>query len=119
MRPRIRVKRIYEPAEAADGTRVLVDRLWPRGVRRDEGRFDRWLKEVAPSPALRTWYGHDLDRWEEFAARYRAELEDEAHAGPLRELRDLAQQGPLTLLTATRDVSRSAAAVLAESLRGG
>lgn len=112
----VRIKRIYEPAASDDGIRVLVDRLWPRGVRKDEGRYDLWLKDVAPSPALRTWYGHDPDRFEDFARRYRAELEDEAHAAALARLRELVSLGRVTLLTATKDPSISAAQVLAEVL---
>lgn len=110
----VRVKRIYDPADPADGRRVLVDRLWPRGVAKAAAQLDDWLRDVAPSSGLRTWYGHEPSRFEEFARRYRAELDG---AGPLLDgLR--ATTGPLTLLTATRDVEHSGAAVLAAVLRG-
>lgn len=112
----VAVKRIYEPASRGDGHRVLVDRVWPRGVRRQDAAVDLWLKEVAPSTALRRWYGHDPARFTEFADRYRAELADPDRAQALARLRELAGGGPLTLLTATRDPALSQAAVLADLL---
>jgi uncharacterized protein YeaO (DUF488 family) len=116
---RVNIKRIYDPPAQDDGQRVLVDRLWPRGVRRAEARLDGWLREVAPSDELRRWYGHDLARWEAFAARYRAELADAAHQEALARLRELAQRGPLTLLFAAKDGEHSEAQVLRQVLEEG
>ena len=113
----IRVRRIYEPPLPDDGARVLVDRLWPRGVRKAAAALDLWLKEVAPSAPLRRWFGHDPARWAEFATRYRAELA--ANAGALEPLRERARAGSLTLLHAARDRVHNHAVVLADCLRGG
>jgi uncharacterized protein YeaO (DUF488 family) len=95
---------------------VLVDRLWPRGLRKDAAALDHWCQDVAPSTELRKWYGHDPDRFDEFAARYRAELDDPDRAAALASLRRLRRQRRLTLLTATRDADHSHAAVLAAVL---
>ncbi|QRP50750.1 DUF488 family protein [Amycolatopsis sp. FDAARGOS 1241] len=114
----VRVARVYEPAGPADGTRVLVDRLWPRGVRKGALEFSEWCKEVAPSPELRTWYGHAPERFDEFAARYRVELEAPARAAVVARLKSIARAGNLTLLTASKDVSISQAAVLARVVGG-
>ena len=111
--PRVRVRRIYEDTSPDDGTRVLVDRLWPRGVRKADAHLDEWCKEVAPSPELRKWYDHDPDRFDEFSRRYRSELDDGEQADALSHLRDLADDGTVTLLTATKDPDISAATVLA------
>jgi uncharacterized protein YeaO (DUF488 family) len=113
----IRVRRIYEQPVPEDGVRVLVDRLWPRGVAKEGARLDRWAKELAPSTELRRWYGHRPERFEAFARRYREELAKPEVQRALAELHRLATQGPLTLLTATRDLERSGARVLAEVLR--
>ncbi|HZD38543.1 MAG TPA: DUF488 family protein [Actinomycetes bacterium] len=113
----VRARRIYEEPSPADGTRVLVDRVWPRGLAKDAARIDRWAKAVAPSTELRRWYGHDPERFEEFRRRYQAELAEPERRRALEELRELARSGPLTLLTATRDVDHSQASVLAEGLR--
>ncbi|HET8561834.1 MAG TPA: DUF488 family protein [Marmoricola sp.] len=113
----VRIARVYDDPASDDGTRVLVDRLWPRGLSKDKAHVDVWLKQVAPSKELRTWYGHDPDRNAEFAERYRAELEDDDHAEALSRLRALVRKGPVTLLTATKDISLSQAAVLADHLR--
>lgn len=110
------VKRIYEAPARSDGTRVLVDRVWPRGVRKDDAAVDLWLREVAPSTELRRWYGHDPARFTEFAQRYRQELKEPERAQALARLRELAGNGRLTLLTATRDPALSQAAVLADLL---
>ena len=111
----VRVRRIYdEPGD--DGQRVLVDRLWPRGMGKERARLDAWCQRVAPSTELRRWYGHDPRRFSEFAARYRAELAEPAPAAALSSLRDRAASGRLTLLTATADVERSHAAFLATLL---
>ncbi|GGY01301.1 DUF488 domain-containing protein [Streptomyces hiroshimensis] len=112
----VRVGRVYDPPEEADGSRVLVDRIWPRGLRKDAAALDEWCKDVAPSTELRTWYGHDPALFEEFERRYRAELRDASRATALRHLEELARQGPLTLLTATRDRDISAATVLRKVL---
>lgn len=112
----VRVRRVYEPPEPSDGRRVLVDRLWPRGVAK--GAVDEWAKAVAPSTELRRWYGHDVAKFPAFRERYLAELRTPQQADALAQLRDLARSGPVTLLTATRDAEHSQAAVLAERLRG-
>jgi uncharacterized protein YeaO (DUF488 family) len=106
----VRLKRIYEPAEARDGMRVLVDRLWPRGVSKAHAAINLWLKEAAPSPGLRRWFGHRADRWPEFRRRYQAEL---AHNPAVAQLRDLAGQSDLTLLYAARNKTHNHALVLA------
>ncbi|MDN5860927.1 MAG: DUF488 family protein [Pseudonocardia sp.] len=116
MATRVEVRRVYDPPERADGQRVLVDRIWPRGLSKDRARLDDWCKEVAPSTELRKWYDHDPDRYTEFARRYRAELDEPERAAALARLRELADHGQLTLLTATRRSDISQAAVLAELL---
>ena len=108
------IKRIYDPADPADGTRVLVDRLWPRGMKKENAHLDAWIKEVAPSPELRTWFGHDPERFDEFSARYRAELQGNA---ALAELRKLGRDKPVTLLYAARDPQVNHALVLQAVLR--
>jgi uncharacterized protein YeaO (DUF488 family) len=110
------VKRAYAEPDPSDGTRVLVDRLWPRGLSRDRAALDDWLRDVAPSDGLRRWYGHDPARFAEFADRYRAELADAAHAEALGRLRGYLRAGPVTLLTGTRDLDLSHAVVLATVL---
>ncbi|GAA2102678.1 DUF488 family protein [Streptomyces albiaxialis] len=115
----VRVRRAYEaPDPAHDGARVLVDRLWPRGLAKADAELDDWDKEVAPSPELRKWYGHDPERFEEFAKRYRAELDSEEGRAALDRLRGLADGGTLTLITATKDLDHAHTAVLAEELKG-
>ena len=113
----IRLKRAYEPAGRADGHRVLVDRIWPRGLAREDARIDEWARDLAPSDSLRRWYGHDPERFEEFRRRYVDELA--GHRRRLTELRRRARNGRLTLVFAARDVERSNAAVLASVLRRG
>jgi uncharacterized protein YeaO (DUF488 family) len=113
---RVRLKRAYEPATPDDGTRVLVERLWPRGVTKAEAALADWYRDIAPSPALRKWYDHDSARWDEFRARYRAELA--GHAAAVERLREIARKGPLTLVFAARDPEHSSAAVLREVLQG-
>lgn len=115
-RPRISAARVYDDAGTDDGARVLVDRLWPRGLRKADAHVDVWLKEAAPSKELRTWYGHAPDRHKEFVRRYRAELSDDGHAEAVARLRRLAGEGRVTLLTATKDLSLSQASVLAAYL---
>jgi uncharacterized protein YeaO (DUF488 family) len=112
----IRVRRVYEDPERGDGARVLVDRLWPRGLRKDAAALDEWLRDVAPSDELRRWYGHDPAKFDEFRRRYIAELTGSEAQQGLGKLRALAAKGPVTLLTATKDREHSQAAVLAELL---
>ncbi|HEY1751741.1 MAG TPA: DUF488 family protein [Caulobacteraceae bacterium] len=110
---KVSIKRAYEAPAAGDGRRVLVDRLWPRGVGKAEAKLDDWLKDVAPSSDLRRWFGHDPERWPEFRRRYRAELQ----ANPAAEaLRRLAAKGRLTLIYGARDTEHNDAVVLAEWL---
>jgi len=109
------MKRAYDPAEPRDGYRVLVDRLWPRGVSKERARLDEWARELAPSAELRTWFGHDPERFAEFERRYRAELT--AHEEKLDELRRRAREGTLTLVYGARDEEHNDAVVLAELLR--
>lgn len=114
---RIHIKRIYEPPARSDGIRILVDRLWPRGATRNEARLDAWIKDVAPSDALRRWYSHDPGKWPEFRARYIAELK---HNPAVVELQDMAAKSKtLTLLFAAKDNLRNNATVLREFLDDG
>jgi uncharacterized protein YeaO (DUF488 family) len=115
----LRLKRAYDPAEEGDGTRVLIDRIWPRGVSKERARIDLWLKDVAPSTELRKWFGHEPEKYVEFARRYRAELEAEPGKTALARLRELARQGPLTLVYAARDTEHNDATVLHELLGEG
>lgn len=117
-RTHIRVGRIYDAGDPLGGVRVLVDRLWPRGISKDRAALDEWCKDVAPSVELRRWYGHEPERFEEFSRRYRAELTQSERADALQHLRNLAQDKTMTLLTATRRSDISEAAVLAELLNG-
>lgn len=106
----VRIKRAYEAASDDDGLRILVDRLWPRGLTKEAARVDVWLKEIAPSPALRAWFGHDPEKWDEFRHRYEAELRGRPEA--VAELRRLVADGPATLLYAGRDGEHTHARVL-------
>lgn len=108
-----RVARVYDDPGPDDGLRVLVDRLWPRGVRKVDPRIDEWWQDLAPSTELRRWYGHDPERYDEFAARYRAELDDPDVAAALERARAAVAGDGLTLLTATREVTGSHLGVLA------
>jgi uncharacterized protein YeaO (DUF488 family) len=110
----VSVKRVYEPPAAADGTRVLVDRLWPRGLSKDKAGIDHWLREVAPSNELRRWFGHDPARWQEFCRRYAAELD--ARPETLDELATICRAGPVTLLFAAHDAEHNNAVALAAML---
>lgn len=107
---------MYADPSPDDGARVLVDRLWPRGFRKDDPRVSRWIPKVAPSTELRKWYSHEAARFDQFAARYASELETGEAATALAELRDLLRAGPVTLVTATRDLDGSHVAVLARLL---
>jgi uncharacterized protein YeaO (DUF488 family) len=109
----LRIKRIYEPPAANDGARVLVDRLWPRGIRKQDAAVTLWLKEIAPSPELRKWFNHDPVRLQEFGRRYRAEL---GHNSAVDQLEELLINGPVTLLYAARDPACNHARVLADYL---
>ena len=113
--PDIRIKRVYDPTSDDDGARVLVDRLWPRGLRKEKAAWSLWLKDVAPSPELRTWFGHVPARFAEFARRYRAELA--ANDGAVEPLEDLLKRDRVTLLYAAHDAEHNHALVLAEYLR--
>jgi uncharacterized protein YeaO (DUF488 family) len=114
-KPRIRIARIYQDVDLDDGQRVLVDRIWPRGIRKDDPRVGIWLKDVAPSKELREWYHHQPERFDEFASRYEAELADNS---AMEEVRKLTKRGVVTLVTASRDLDNSQAVVLAKVLRG-
>ena len=114
-RQRITVSRVYD-TNPDDGERLLVDRLWPRGFRKGDPRIDRWIRDVAPSTELRKWYSHRPERFDEFVERYAAELDTETGNAGLRELRDAARDGPVTLVTATRDLEGSHVAVLVRLL---
>lgn len=116
-RQAVHVSRVYDQADAGESVRLLVDRVWPRGMRKDAAAFDEWVKDVAPSTELRRWYAHDVDRFAEFRRRYRAELDTPAGQRIVRDLWNQSGGRPLTLLTATRDVEHSHAVVLAEVLR--
>jgi uncharacterized protein YeaO (DUF488 family) len=113
----VRLKRAYEPAEPADGFRILIDRLWPRGVSRRQAKLDEWNRELAPSTELRRWFGHDPERFAEFRRRYVDELRDQRSA--LAALRARARRGPLTLVYGAKDSEHNDAVVLAEVLRRG
>jgi uncharacterized protein YeaO (DUF488 family) len=110
----VKVKRIYDPPSPDDGTRILVDRLWPRGVRKDNAAIDEWLKEIAPSNELRKWFGHDPARWEEFRKRYAKELGDKRDL--LKRLQAESGKGTLTLLFAAKDSTHNNAEVIRELL---
>jgi uncharacterized protein YeaO (DUF488 family) len=110
----IALKRAYEPASPQDGRRFLVDRLWPRGVKKTDLPLDGWLKTLAPSDELRKWYGHDIARWGSFVARYKDELDQQSDA--FQKLLKAARAGTLTLITATRDLEHSNAAALKQFL---
>jgi uncharacterized protein YeaO (DUF488 family) len=108
---RVRIKRAYEPAAADDGYRVLVDRLWPRGVSKEKAHLDAWMKDIAPSTELRRWFGHDPARWDEFQRRYRAELAEPERSQLVDTLAERATHGPLTLVYGARDTAHNEAVV--------
>jgi uncharacterized protein YeaO (DUF488 family) len=112
----IHLKRAYEEPSKEDGVRILVERLWPRGLTKERAAVDLWLKDVAPSPELRKWFGHDPDRWEQFQERYRRELREKKDA--VRLLRQKAKEGPVTLVYAARDEEHNGALVLKRLLQG-
>jgi uncharacterized protein YeaO (DUF488 family) len=113
----IQLKRAYEKASPDDGFRVLVERLWPRGVSKAEAHLDLWLRDVAPSTELRKWFGHDPAKWKEFQQRYRAELKD--HKDALKLLREKAREGTVTLVYGARDEEHNGALVLKKLLESG
>lgn len=115
----MRVERVYTPVAPDEGTRVEVDRLWPRGIRKDDPRVGTWMPHVAPSAQLRTWYGHDESRWEAFCDAYEEELATQAEArDALAHLKEMVAAGPVTLTTATADVEHAHVQVLARLLAG-
>lgn len=113
----IQVKRVYDDAAPSDGSRVLVDRLWPRGLAKESAGLSSWERAVAPSDQLRMWYGHVPERYPEFARRYRAELADSDRSEALERLARMADDHTLTLLTATKDPAHSQAEVIKEVLQ--
>jgi uncharacterized protein YeaO (DUF488 family) len=116
----IRIRRVYDPPEPSDGARVLVDRIWPRGLSKERAAVDLWLKEIAPSSELRKWFGHDPARWSDFQRRYRTELA--RNTACVEELRSLIREGPVTLLFAAHDEAHNNAVALGsylKSKRGG
>jgi uncharacterized protein YeaO (DUF488 family) len=113
---RFQIKRVYEAPEASDGFRVLVDRLWPRGMAKERAALNLWMKDIAPSTELRRWFGHDPKRWKKFQTRYRAELKE--HDTDLAQLRSQARKGTVTLLFGARDIEHNEAVVLRNVLVG-
>lgn len=113
---KVRLRRIYDDPSPEDGTRILVDRVWPRGLTKEAANLDEWLKDVAPSTELRKWYGHAPEKFDEFRTRYLDELTDDTRRAAYDRLR--AHEGTITLLTSTRDIDHSHAAVLADLLTG-
>ena len=112
----LQLKRAYEPAEPSDGMRILIDRLWPRGVSKEKAALDEWMKDIAPSTELRKWFGHDPEKWPEFQRRYRAELAQ--HGPELERIRALARKHKVTLIYSARDEQHNDAIVLRDVLVG-
>ncbi|HYA11902.1 MAG TPA: DUF488 domain-containing protein [Thermodesulfovibrionales bacterium] len=108
----IKVKRIYDPVSPDDGKRILVDRLWPRGIKKDKAKIDEWLKDIAPSNGLRKWFSHDPDKWKEFKNRYIKELKDNSEL--IERLRAVTKKEKVTLLFSAKDVEHNNAVVLKE-----
>lgn len=113
---RLRIKRAYEPPSPGDGVRILVDRLWPRGVKKENARIDEWMKDIAPGDALRRWFGHDAEKWAEFKRRYAEELTRPAAQAGIESIRDLAAKKTVTLVYAASDESHNNAVALSEFL---
>ena len=111
---RVKLKRAYEPPAPDDGTRILIDRLWPRGIKKADAAIDEWIKEIAPSTELRKWFGHDPERWHEFRRRYQSEIRQ--HPEELDRIRALAQHGRITLVFSAHDEAHNDAVVLKELL---
>jgi len=116
-KPTIHLKRAYEAPEASDGRRILVERLWPRGITKEKAALDAWLKDVSPSPELRKWYAHDAGKWPEFQRRYRAELD--ANPAGVAAVREAVGPGPATFVFAAKDPVRNSATLLREYLLEG
>ena len=114
----LKVKRVYEPASRADGYRILVDRVWPRGFTKEKARVDEWRKDLGPSDALRKWFAHDPDKWDEFRLRYRAELEKAGKWPDLMRIADRAKKGDVTLVFSARDEARNQAVALRDMALG-
>ena len=112
----IKLKRAYEPPASDDGTRILIDRLWPRGVKKADAAIDEWMKDIAPSTGLRKWFGHDPARWQEFRRRYQSEIRQ--HPDEFDRLRTLAQNGQITLVFSAHDEAHNDAVVLKDLLLG-
>ena len=112
----VKLKRAYDPPEPADGIRILIDRLWPRGIKKADAALDQWMKEVAPSTALRKWFGHDPARWEEFCERYAAEVSQ--HPDLLNQLCALARKSPITLVYSAHDEAHNDAVALRDFILG-
>jgi uncharacterized protein YeaO (DUF488 family) len=112
----VRLKRAYEPPAADDGTRILIDRLWPRGISKERAAIDQWMKDISPSTELRKWFGHDPARWDEFRRRYAKEVRH--HADLLAQLRSLARQGQITLVYSAHDEKHNDAVELRELILG-
>lgn len=106
----IKLRRVYEPVVPSDGKRVLVERLWPRGISKERAALDLWLKEIAPTPELRSWFGHDPDRWEQFRSRYWAELK--ANPEPVQQLKNIASEGDVVFVYSAHDTEHNAAVAL-------
>lgn len=115
--PDLRVKRVYDAPAGDDGRRVLVDRVWPRGLSKDKAQLDEWLKDIAPSSSLRKWFGHDPEKWEAFRARYAEELAEKGEL--VNRLRDMAREGRVTLLFAAKDTEHNNAVALRDHLLNG
>lgn len=113
----IQVKRAYEAPGRDDGYRVLVDRLWPRGISKDKLKINAWMKEIAPSAELRKWYGHEPEKWPEFRKRYRVELREQPASDLLKELVERARKGKVTLVIGAKDAEHANGAVIAEMVR--
>jgi len=113
---KLNIKRVYDAADPADGTRILVDRLWPRGLTKEKAKVDLWLKEIAPSAGLRKWFGHDPAKWTEFKKRYRAELNE--NTASVSTLKDQIKKGTTTLVYGAKDEEHNDAVLLREYLSG-
>jgi len=112
----IKLKRAYEPPSKEDGERILVERLWPRGLTKEKAKIDLWMKDVSPSPELRKWFSHDPAKWEEFCRRYRSELD--GHTDLIKELRAKGRKGTLTFVYAAKDEEHNSALLLKEAVEG-
>jgi len=113
----LKCKRIYDPPEATDGYRVLVDRLWPRGLTKERAKIDEWMKDLAPSDTLRRWFSHDPKKWDEFKKRYREELKNPTKAALLAQIRELSRRQTVTILYSARDEKHNNAVVVREMIK--